>query len=93
MFCFSVVQGVPLRIEVGPRDVKAEQVVTVRRDTGEKVNTTAVHRFIGGTSALFLKCFLRYISRMKNGPLYHYLTLLNTGLSYGVEQSGQFRPN
>ena len=30
-------QGVPLRIEVGPRDVKAEQAVTVRRDTGEKV--------------------------------------------------------
>lgn len=30
------VRGVPLRIEIGPRDVKAQQVVLVRRDTGEK---------------------------------------------------------
>ena len=30
-------QGVPLRIEVGPRDLKSEQAVLVRRDTGEKV--------------------------------------------------------
>jgi prolyl-tRNA synthetase len=30
-------RGVPLRLEVGPRDVKAGQVVAVRRDTGEKL--------------------------------------------------------
>jgi len=30
-------KGVPLRIEVGPRDIKNEQVVLVRRDTREKV--------------------------------------------------------
>ncbi len=29
-------KGVPLRIEIGPRDVKNEQVVVVARDTGEK---------------------------------------------------------
>jgi prolyl-tRNA synthetase len=29
-------KGVPLRIELGPRDLKAGQVVMVRRDTGEK---------------------------------------------------------
>ena len=29
-------RGVPLRIEVGPRDLKAEQVVIARRDTGQK---------------------------------------------------------
>jgi prolyl-tRNA synthetase len=29
-------KGVPLRIEVGPRDVRANQVVLVRRDTREK---------------------------------------------------------
>ncbi|MBW1981036.1 MAG: proline--tRNA ligase [Deltaproteobacteria bacterium] len=28
--------GVPVRIEVGPRDLKQQQVVVVRRDTGEK---------------------------------------------------------
>ena len=30
-------RGVPLRIEVGPRDVQNEQVVAVRRDTREKI--------------------------------------------------------
>lgn len=29
-------QGVPIRIEVGPKDVEKNQVVLVRRDTGEK---------------------------------------------------------
>lgn len=30
-------KGVPLRVEVGPRDIKAKQVVLVRRDTGKKM--------------------------------------------------------
>jgi len=30
-------KGVPLRVEVGPRDVENNQVVLVRRDTGEKI--------------------------------------------------------
>ena len=30
------VQGIPVRIEVGPRDMEKGQVVAVRRDTGEK---------------------------------------------------------
>ena len=30
-------KGIPLRIEIGPRDVKAKQVVFVRRDTGKKI--------------------------------------------------------
>ncbi|MGI6227109.1 MAG: His/Gly/Thr/Pro-type tRNA ligase C-terminal domain-containing protein, partial [Peptococcales bacterium] len=30
-------KGVPLRIELGPRDLEAGQVVVVRRDSGEKV--------------------------------------------------------
>lgn len=30
-------RGVPLRLELGPRDVESNQVVAVRRDTGEKV--------------------------------------------------------
>lgn len=29
-------RGVPLRIEIGPRDLRAKQVVFVRRDTGER---------------------------------------------------------
>jgi prolyl-tRNA synthetase len=30
------VKGVPLRIEIGPKDIAAKQVVLVRRDTGQK---------------------------------------------------------
>jgi len=30
-------KGVPIRVEVGPRDVKQKQFVAVRRDTGDKV--------------------------------------------------------
>jgi len=30
-------KGVPVRIEVGPRDIEKKQVVMVRRDTGEKL--------------------------------------------------------
>jgi prolyl-tRNA synthetase len=29
-------KGVPLRLEIGPKDIKGEKVVLVRRDTGEK---------------------------------------------------------
>lgn len=45
MFCVNFIllvslffkQGVPIRIELGPRDVKNNQVVAVRRDTGDKI--------------------------------------------------------
>ncbi len=30
-------QGIPLRVEIGPRDMEKGQIVAVRRDTGEKV--------------------------------------------------------
>ena len=30
-------KGVPLRIEVGPRDLDAARVILVRRDTGDKI--------------------------------------------------------
>ncbi|MFQ6070338.1 MAG: proline--tRNA ligase [Candidatus Aminicenantales bacterium] len=33
-------RGVPLRIEIGPRDIEASQVVLVRRDTGQKISLT-----------------------------------------------------
>lgn len=36
-FNFWELKGVPLRIEIGPRDIKQKQVVVVRRDTREKI--------------------------------------------------------
>jgi prolyl-tRNA synthetase len=31
-------KGVPIRIEIGPRDITKESVIVVRRDTGEKIS-------------------------------------------------------
>ena len=31
-------KGVPLRVELGPRDIEKDQCVIARRDTGEKLN-------------------------------------------------------
>lgn len=35
--CLCVVQGVPIRLEVGPKDMQQRQCVAVRRDTGAKL--------------------------------------------------------
>jgi len=37
-FNYWELKGIPLRIEIGPRDIKAKQVVLVRRDNGKKSN-------------------------------------------------------
>lgn len=41
-------KGIPLRIELGPRDVASQQCVLVRRDTGEKktVSLHEIHRVV-----------------------------------------------
>jgi prolyl-tRNA synthetase len=45
-------KGIPIRIELGPRDLKAGQVVMVRRDTGQKTPVAeadipaAVHKLL-----------------------------------------------
>lgn len=30
-------KGVPIRVELGPKDIEKKQIVAVRRDTGEKI--------------------------------------------------------
>ncbi len=35
-FAEQEMRGIPIRLEIGPRDVEAGQVICVRRDTGEK---------------------------------------------------------
>lgn len=44
-------KGVPVRIEAGPRDLKARKLVYVRRDTGEKTETGFDE--LGNINALF----------------------------------------
>ena len=36
-FSEQEIQGIPLRIEIGPRDIESNQAVIVRRDTREKI--------------------------------------------------------
>lgn len=36
-------KGIPIRLEVGPRDLNQEQVVLARRDTGEKIVIPVAH--------------------------------------------------
>ena len=57
----SAVQGVPIRIEVGPRDVKADQAVVVRRDNGEKVSNKTSYQQ------------LRLLSNIENSNAFFYL--------------------
>lgn len=45
-------RGVPLRIEIGPRDVENNSVVVVRRDSGEKVTIPIANVASGITSQL-----------------------------------------
>ncbi len=44
-------KGVPVRIEIGPRDLKNQQVVMVRRDTGQKTSVREAD-VIGATEKL-----------------------------------------
>ncbi len=36
-------KGIPIRLEVGPRDIEQEQVVLVRRDTGDKITVSLIN--------------------------------------------------
>ena len=63
-------RGVPVRIEVGPRDVQNEQVVAVRRDTREKtpvplgeLRETVAELLIQIQAALFAAAKVRLISQ------------------------------
>jgi prolyl-tRNA synthetase len=38
-FAECEMKGIPLRLEIGPKDMEAGQCVLVRRDTGEKIST------------------------------------------------------
>lgn len=39
-FAESEMRGIPLRVEIGPRDIEANKALIVRRDTGEKMEVS-----------------------------------------------------
>ena len=47
-FSEQEIQGIPTRIEIGPKDIEKNQAVIVRRDTREKIVVS--HRRAAGTS-------------------------------------------
>ncbi len=50
-FAEAEMRGIPVRIEVGPRDLEAGECVMVRRDTREKI-TTPIAEAVSGASKL-----------------------------------------
>ncbi len=39
-FSEQEMRGIPMRIEIGPKDIEANQAILVRRDTGEKITVS-----------------------------------------------------
>jgi prolyl-tRNA synthetase len=70
-------KGIPIRIELGPRDLKANQVVMVRRDTGQKtpvieadIPTTVDKLLVEIQNNLFAKA--KAILQEKTTPVQNY---------------------
>ena len=93
----SAVQGVPIRIEVGPRDVKAEQAVVVRRDNGEKVSnavlTSKQLNIVGLQRYIFhdtIHYAIRYDTIRYNKTSYQRLRLLSNIKAFESLHGGNF---
>ena len=74
-------QGVPVRIEIGPRDMENDQVVLVRRDTGQK--TTAPSKDLEKT----LESLLEDIQN----NLYHRALLFRKENTYQIKEYTEFK--
>ncbi len=48
-FAEQEMRGIPLRVEIGPRDIEANKALIVRRDTGEKIEVSLddIHAKVG----------------------------------------------
>jgi len=64
-------RGVPIRIEIGPKDVKEEQIVLVKRDTGERVivkdDDDLIKRVKDSLNVIFLDLKEKAESNLING--------------------------
>ncbi len=74
-------QGVPVRIEIGPRDMENDQVVLVRRDTGEKITIPAkdLEETLGNL-----------LEEIQNN-LYHRALLLRKKNTYQIKEYAEFK--
>lgn len=69
----SEIEGVPIRIEIGPRDLINNQVVTVRRDTIEKqlVNINEIKQVVQKLlSEIQINLFTQASNRLKNNIVF-----------------------
>jgi prolyl-tRNA synthetase len=68
-------RGVPLRIEVGPRDIKEGKVVVVRRDTGQKEGVPADKLDVGALFGLIEESMRKKAQKAFDGRLFSADTL------------------
>lgn len=74
-------QGVPVRIEIGPRDMENDQVVLARRDTGKKITIAAkdLEETLGNL-----------LEEIQNN-LYHRALLLRKKNTYQIKEYAEFK--
>ncbi len=74
-------QGVPVRIEIGPRDMENDQVVLARRDTGQKITIPAKD----------LEETLKNLLEDIQNNLYHRALLFRKENTYQVKEYAEFK--
>src|SRR5436309_14504048 len=83
-------KGVPLRVEIGPRDMQSKQVTIVRRDTGKK---TAVPQsdFVTNIVTILEEIQQSLLQRARD-PQDKLTTTANDmkGLTHAIEATGGF---
>ncbi|MEJ2663411.1 MAG: proline--tRNA ligase [Spirochaetia bacterium] len=80
-FAESELQGIPVRIEIGPREVEQNKIVLVRRDTGEK--QTVDHTRAGQTID-------RLLEDIQN-TLFHRALMFRKEHTYPVSDYAEFK--
>ena len=68
-------KGVPLRAEVGPRDIEKNSIILARRDTGEKISTLEIN--IESSVKRLLRDIQKiYLNRQKTSGIKIHMTRL-----------------
>lgn len=64
-------KGIPIRIEIGPKDLEKESVVLVRRDNGKKesVKIKGLSKKVGEVLEDIQKCLLERAGKLLNGAI------------------------
>ena len=64
-FSEQEMRGIPVRVEMGPRDIEAGQAIVVRRDTREKITVNISERCQIRLKRFLMQCRLRCLRRAR----------------------------